>query len=200
MIEELTKHLYREAGTEIYVDFEAICLLLLLIQYKDEEGLTVNKLSDMMKVDKKSVESDLELISRAGLITYSYDSSPEQLLKGTIKVTLNESLLQKIATNKGWNKGKQKQKKKTGWVYLLHSEKLSLYKIGVSNNVQKRVKELSTGVGELTVVSTCKVVDTYRLEKALHERFRYCRKHGEWFDLSGTDIAYFNSLSEKLSL
>ncbi len=71
------------------------------------------------------------------------------------------------------------------YVYLIQSLENGYYKIGVSTQPQKRLKQLQTGNS-----STLKLIDAFlseyamKIEKSLHNRYSYLKKEGEWFDLS----------------
>lgn len=60
------------------------------------------------------------------------------------------------------------------------------FKIGVSVNPEKRLKELSTGSAlPLTLHSTyIPTHSAYQLERRLHKAFTIHRCNGEWFDIS----------------
>lgn len=69
------------------------------------------------------------------------------------------------------------------YVYLLYSES-GLYKIGISNDVEKRMNTLRTGSGyQLTCLAYYKTKDKpATVERALHKLFDEFRVLGEWFD------------------
>lgn len=71
------------------------------------------------------------------------------------------------------------------YVYLIKNTEDSYYKIGVSNNPNKRIKELNTGNSSILELVTVYETDIpYKIEKILHKRYSYLRKHNEWFDFS----------------
>jgi hypothetical protein len=59
------------------------------------------------------------------------------------------------------------------------------YKVGVSVNPQKRLKQLQTGNSKkLSIVNTFEVPadDVYKMEKEAHKEIQICyEKRGEWF-------------------
>jgi predicted GIY-YIG superfamily endonuclease len=58
-------------------------------------------------------------------------------------------------------------------------------KIGISDNPEKRVKQLQTGHPKKLKIKYTKELDNARLyEKRLHKDMSYLRSHGEWFNLS----------------
>lgn len=80
------------------------------------------------------------------------------------------------------------------YIYLIQSLENSYYKIGVSKHPQKRVKEHQTGNPSPTKLIEVYPSDlAYVIEKALHRRYSYARKEGEWFDLSvAIEVSFIN--------
>jgi hypothetical protein len=71
------------------------------------------------------------------------------------------------------------------YIYLIKNTSESYYKIGVSNNPKKRIKNLNTGnSSELILIQTYETKYAYKIEKNLHRKYSYLRKYGEWFDFS----------------
>lgn len=89
------------------------------------------------------------------------------------------------------------------YVYLLYSE-AGLYKIGVSNDVEKRMSTLRTGSGyQLTCLAYYKTKDKpTTIERALHKLFAEFRVLGEWFDFPKDrfSIEKFESILERYSM
>ena len=77
-----------------------------------------------------------------------------------------------------------------GYVYLLHSAEVSgRYKIGHTNNLKRRMKELRTGISvEHNLVHFIVTDDSAGLEREFHQRYKMDRKHREWFDLSPAQV------------
>lgn len=57
-------------------------------------------------------------------------------------------------------------------------------KIGLSNNPRRRLRELNSEQAPCPIIGVryIAVKDNATVEKALHQRFKKNRKHGEWFD------------------
>lgn len=73
------------------------------------------------------------------------------------------------------------------YIYVISSSKSnnSPCKIGISDNPDKRVKQLQTGHPEKLEIKYKKIIENARLyEKLLHKDISYIRSYGEWFDLS----------------
>jgi hypothetical protein len=103
---------------------------------------------------------------------------------------------------------------KQNYVYLIKSEKTGRFKIGVSKNPTKRLRDLEMQKEEaLSLVKQwdCSLFvtrkshgGTYRspapIEKALHRKFCDCRAHGEWFRLSPQNLADLEAIQDVTEL
>lgn len=77
------------------------------------------------------------------------------------------------------------------FVYLLKVSD-DIYKIGVSKNVNKRVKQLQTGNPDIIeIIETFPSQYPYKVESVLHRRYNYKNIHGECFKLDKKDIEDF---------
>jgi hypothetical protein len=77
-----------------------------------------------------------------------------------------------------------------GYVYLLKSG--DHYKIGKSDDIERKVKEIRTQMPESVVlVHTIKTDGISGVEQYWHRRFQEQRVNGEWFKLSRSDISAF---------
>lgn len=75
-------------------------------------------------------------------------------------------------------------------VYLARS--LPLHKIGITCSLPMRLRGLRNGsaapVDLVASLETCCWKQARKAEVGLHNRFYYCRDHGEWFALDAGDV------------
>jgi len=84
------------------------------------------------------------------------------------------------------------------YVYLINKEYTDEYKIGVSNDPEKRLKAIQTGNSEKVIIFK-KFKSQYptKVEGRLHRFFNSERRKGEWFVLTDEQIKSFLSLCEE---
>jgi predicted GIY-YIG superfamily endonuclease len=81
------------------------------------------------------------------------------------------------------------------FVYLIRLSDNSTYKIGVTKNINKRIKELQTGnAEEIFLVDKYESDNAFKIEKALHNFFQHKKKLNEWFDFGIEDELKFKEL------
>jgi hypothetical protein len=61
---------------------------------------------------------------------------------------------------------------------------MGLYKIGWSNNVDKRMKNLVKLPFDIRMIHKIKTGTPKELEASIHERYKDVRVNGEWFSLT----------------
>lgn len=82
-------------------------------------------------------------------------------------------------------------------VYLIRNSKLNLCKIGISEDVPRRLKDLQRDSAydlELVCEWKCPKIAARAFEALLHEKLSYCRSHGEWFAIDAEDLSAIDGL------
>lgn len=72
-----------------------------------------------------------------------------------------------------------------GYVYLLKIENDSLYKIGVSQNVKRRIQDISSNLPyDLQILSIHYFEDVYDVEEHLAKKYKSSNARKEWYRLT----------------
>jgi hypothetical protein len=82
------------------------------------------------------------------------------------------------------------------YIYLLQSGETTCYKIGVSKNINSRIKELQSGNPYPIKLVACADLSRedfregayWMIEQSFHGMLRDARLSGEWFDLTSRDV------------
>jgi predicted GIY-YIG superfamily endonuclease len=74
-------------------------------------------------------------------------------------------------------------------VYIIFNELLNLIKIGVTNNIPRRLRQLecSSGCKLELYYHTEPIYNATKIEKSLHQYFNLKRKEGEYFFISAEE-------------
>ena len=71
----------------------------------------------------------------------------------------------------------------TMYVYAIRNKHTGRIKLGISQNPERRLKELQIGNDcELELLAYREAVNRFKDEKAIHNRHQHLRVRGEWFD------------------
>jgi len=89
-----------------------------------------------------------------------------------------------------------KTRSKAGQVYLIQSDR-GYYKIGMTKNIDDRMATFHVKLPfEPDLIHVIECEDRRAMEKSLHIKFAAKRINGEWFDLTGTDVAFIKSIKK----
>lgn len=84
-------------------------------------------------------------------------------------------------------------------VYIIQKLTDSTFKIGVSKNPKQRLKAVQTGNDSpLKLLATHPSEYAYKIEKTLQRQFSYCKKNGEWFNISLVEALGFVEMCQKI--
>jgi hypothetical protein len=90
------------------------------------------------------------------------------------------------------------------YIYVIGCEETGLFKIGITKSLKRRIFELSrTCVFPLKIcaVFMCGMENAAYCEKFLHDRFSFCRTHGEWFKLGDQNLdSVFDAINVPVKL
>jgi FKBP-type peptidyl-prolyl cis-trans isomerase 2 len=83
------------------------------------------------------------------------------------------------------------------YLYLIKCQQF--YKIGVANDVENRLAQLSTGNPfELRVLAIFGYENAECVERALHQKFANRRERGEWFSLDNAEVEVLAEICDTL--
>jgi hypothetical protein len=85
------------------------------------------------------------------------------------------------------------------YVYLIRCEENNYYKIGITKNIERRLKQIQTGTPDkIYLVEKYESDFSSKIEKALHNYFIYCHRNNEWFELTLEDELKFLDLCKSM--
>ena len=95
---------------------------------------------------------------------------------------------------------------KTGYIYFVHADGTNRYKIGLTVDLDRRMKQLNGKQApfENKLLWSIKVSDMRSAEKDLHDTFSSRRVNGEWFTFNANELdevkGKYNQTSKKYSI
>jgi Meiotically up-regulated gene 113 len=165
----------------------------------DSNSLLTTIASIVLEQRKLPTKSELEMLRQQGtnLPTYStiirHFGSQDGLiaaLRALSSANPSFSDLDNLLPKKPVVESTVSNKVPDGWVYLLKSGEN--YKIGRSENLERRIKQINIALPETTILfHAVQTDDPPGIEAYWHKRFADRRLNGEWFKLSKQDVASF---------
>ena len=88
-----------------------------------------------------------------------------------------------------------------GFIYFVHADGTDRYKIGLTNNLDRRMKELNgkQSAYKNLLQWSIEVSDMRSAEKDLHDRFHSRRVNGEWFQFSEGELKEVESIYDRVA-
>jgi hypothetical protein len=78
------------------------------------------------------------------------------------------------------------------FIYLIRCSENSYYKIGITKNIERRLKQIQTSSPDhIYLVEKYESPYASKIEKALHNFFKSYHRNNEWFELSLTEEVKF---------
>lgn len=88
-----------------------------------------------------------------------------------------------------------------GYVYLIEDEENNRYKIGVTKNLKKRLRNLQTGnSNQIKVKYIYETEFPFRIEQMLHNKFSEYNELNEWYNLPKQIVDNFDEYCNKLTI
>jgi hypothetical protein len=81
-------------------------------------------------------------------------------------------------------------------VYVIQMGETECYKIGVSSHPAKRFLQFNLPY-DVRVVRIIRCADALKLERTLHDKFRFKRLKNEWFRLNADDLEFIQTMEAK---
>jgi T5orf172 domain len=90
---------------------------------------------------------------------------------------------------------------KPGYIYFLNARGTSRYKIGLTIDLERRLKELNgqQAAQPIDMIWSIRVSDMRSAEKTLHDRFQGSQVHGEWFEFEQHDLQIVQSAYQEVA-
>lgn len=88
-------------------------------------------------------------------------------------------------------------RKTKGHIYLFECG--GRYKVGFSDNVQRRAKQLDNRPFKLNIVAVSELLDNaYGIEQAIHEKLEKYKIYGEWYELTPDKVAQLENVIKRI--
>lgn len=119
-----------------------------------------------------------------------YIETPEKMWELPYKKDKNESYII-IPPKRGYSgiNSVNKLKNPNGYIYFIKAENQDLYKLGVSNNAQRRIKDIDSYLPfDLVILSIHYLTNVYDVEEMISKKLNKYNIRREWYMMS-VDVA-----------
>jgi Meiotically up-regulated gene 113 len=170
-----------------------------LIQRRDLKTMLVSYIEVMRHIGRVPAKVDIQMYGRNAFGFPSHTTFDSHFGN---KASLLRAVREYVEQNEGFDdirmllsQAKERVQKselprRDGGVYLMESG--GRYKIGRSDNIERRVKQITVALPEkLVLVHEIKTDDSPGIEAYWHRRFAEKRLNGEWFKLTVDDVRAF---------
>lgn len=87
-----------------------------------------------------------------------------------------------------------------GYVYLIEDFNNNIYKIGVTKDLKKRLRNLQTGnSNQISIKYTYETEYPFRIEQMLHNKFKEYKELNEWYNLPKEIVNNFYGYCDQFS-
>ena len=89
------------------------------------------------------------------------------------------------------------RRKTKGYVYLFECG--GRYKVGFSDNIERRAKQLDNRPFKLNIVAVSELLNNaYGVEQVIHEKLDKYKIYGEWYELTPDKVAQLEKIIKKI--
>ena len=144
--------------------------------------------------DKGAFHDAMERLARLSLIHIWSDRGHimitlNEYIRSSMELTVNKRARPALIIQKQQSPENPTTSKRFGYVYIARAEN-GLHKIGRAKDPEARVRGFAGAVMPFVIelIHTIPSNDCIQAESLLHQRYRQCRRVGEWFELSERDL------------
>ena len=122
-----------------------------------------------------------ELLDKVGFFYENVNDDDVDDYNKSVRAELHNELISD-------GKHEERKPKKHGYVYFVQADD-QYYKIGGTSNLESRIKSLQVASpNDLKLIAWLEINDWPEKEKQVHKYFDDKKIHGEWFDITVSDV------------
>lgn len=155
-----------------------------LILYYDGEGCLRDQFGGII-----TGREYYEMLNKVGYFYENVNDDDIEKFNKKVRAELHNELIAE-------SKHVKNKPKKQGYVYFVQADGQH-YKIGGTSNLESRIKNLQVASpNDLKLIAWIEINDWQEKEKQVHEYFDDKKIHGEWFDITLSEIIDWARLNE----